>query len=26
VKKLDDDNVPTKDMDQIYDLILDYVI
>ena len=26
VKKLDDDNVPTKDMDQIYDLILDYII
>lgn len=26
VKKLDDNNVPTKDMDQIYDLILDYII
>lgn len=26
VKRLDDDNVPTKDMDQIYDLILDYII
>ena len=26
VKKLDDNDVPTKDMDQIYDLILNYII
>lgn len=26
VKRLDDSNVPSKDMDQIYDLVLEYII